>query len=70
MLKLNEACLLLEKLKKDRPNDCCYLAIPLAEGTNSRYIKLFMQELKSAGFRSMLRTTEFGNEIVVTDKTT
>jgi hypothetical protein len=68
MMSLSESKGLLEKLESKRGMADCYVCLPMAVGTNPRHILNLLKEIKEMGYRGMVRTTEFGDEVVITDK--
>jgi len=47
------------------PDKPAYLAIPISPGTANA--EVYLRDLRELGYHAMLRTTAFGDEIVVTD---
>jgi hypothetical protein len=68
MMTLTECKSLLEKLEPKKENSDCYVCLPMDVSTNPRHILDLLKDIKEMGYRGMVRTTEFGDEVVITDK--
>lgn len=67
MLNTVTAMKLLELLARRRPSQPAYVALPLV-GEKPPDAEQFLKEVRSLGYAAMIRTTAFGDEIVITDK--
>jgi hypothetical protein len=62
-MTLPDAISFLEDLTGTHPDKRPCVSFPVSEG-----IETFLKEVKAMGYAAYVRTTEFGDEVVVTDR--
>lgn len=68
MIRLEDLKGLVEQLGTKYPTQFAYLALSIPEGPGPEDVEAFCKEIREMGYAVMVRTTEFGDEMVITDK--
>lgn len=68
MMSLDDIISLADHLQITKHKESCYLVISIDKDAPHKQVEHMIRDLKASGYCSMVRTTEFGDEIVITDK--
>jgi hypothetical protein len=67
-LNIETAKELLQKLKDKYTHALCFLVFPIPDGPKPGDVEQSLKEIKEMGYSCYVRTSEFGDEIVVTHR--
>lgn len=67
MLIVNECRSFLDALDVKYPMRPAYVCLPVPESHTSSDVEVFLKEVRGMGYAAYMRTSEFGDEVVITE---